>query len=181
MGTDILEVTNLTKSFGSFTAVSDISFSVKEGEIVGMLGPNGAGKTTTIFMLLDLISPTSGRISIFGRDYQHESEYIHQHLNYSSTYVELPPRLTVYENLRVMGYMYQVDNKEARISELAEKFGVTPFLTWQYQKLSAGQKTRVSLCKAFLNDPKLLLLDEPTARLAPDIAQFVRKEIRSEE
>ena len=174
---DILRVAHLTKSFGTFTAVNNISFSVGEGEIVGMLGPNGAGKTTTIFMLLDLISPTKGEISIFGKDYQHESEYIHQHLNYSSTYVELPPRLTIYENLLVMGLMYQVTNKEVRIRELAEKFGVTPFINWQYQKLSAGQKTRVSLCKAFLNDPKLLLLDEPTASLDPDIAQFVRKEI----
>lgn len=173
----ILEVKNLKKQFGTFVAVDDISFSVGEGEIVGLLGPNGAGKTTTIFMLLDLISPTSGNINIFGREYKRESEYIHQHLNYSSTYVELPPRLTVWENLRVMGLMYQVDNKETRIKELAEKFGVTPFLHWQYQKLSAGQKTRVSLVKAFLNDPKLLLLDEPTASLDPDIAQFVRKEI----
>lgn len=177
MRTDILEVKNLTKSFGRFTAVDDISFSVREGEIVGMLGPNGAGKTTTIFMLLDLISPTKGEISIFGKTYRHESEYIHQHLNYSSTYVELPPRLTVWENLLVMGFMYQAANKEVKIQELAEKFGVTPFIHWRYQKLSAGQKTRVSLVKAFLNEPKLLLLDEPTASLDPDIAQFVRKEI----
>ena len=174
---EILSVANLTKSFGSFTAVNNISFSVGEGEIVGMLGPNGAGKTTTIFMLLDLISPTSGEIRVFDKSYKEASEYIHQHLNYSSTYVELPPRLTVWENLLVMGLMYQVHNKETRIRELAEKFGVTPFIDWQYQKLSAGQKTRVSLCKAFLNDPKLLLLDEPTASLDPDIAQFVRKEI----
>lgn len=187
MSNVILSVEHLTKRFntpastrsnrGEFTAVNDISFSVGEGEIVGLLGPNGAGKTTTIFMLLDLISPTDGKISIFGKDYQHESEYIHQNINYSSTYVELPPRLTVFENLLVMGFMYQVEDKQSRIIELADKFGVTPFISWQYQKLSAGQKTRVSLCKAFLNEPKLLLLDEPTASLDPDIAQFVRKEI----
>lgn len=177
----ILSVEHLTKRFGppsgGFTAVNDISFSVGEGEIVGLLGPNGAGKTTTIFMLLDLISPTNGKINIFGKNYKQESEYIHQNINYSSTYVELPPRLTVFENLLVMGFMYQVVHKRTRINELADIFGVTPFLNWQYQKLSAGQKTRVSLCKAFLNEPKLLLLDEPTASLDPDIAQFVRKEI----
>lgn len=177
MNNVILSVEHLTKRFKSFTAVNDISFSVKEGEIVGLLGPNGAGKTTTIFMLLDLISPTDGKISIFGKNYKQESEYIHQNINYSSTYVELPPRLTVFENLLVMGFMYEVAEKRTRIQELAEKFGVTPFLHWQYQKLSAGQKTRVSLCKAFLNEPTLLLLDEPTASLDPDIAQFVRKEI----
>lgn len=177
MDTVVLDVHHLTKTFGKFTAVDDISFSVEEGEIVGLLGPNGAGKTTTIFMLLDLITPTSGDIRVFDRVYRTESEYIHQHLNYSSTYVELPPRLTVFENLQVMGLMYQVRDKRSRILELADTFGVTPFLHWQYQKLSAGQKTRVSLCKAFLNEPKLLLLDEPTASLDPDIAQFVRKEI----
>lgn len=177
MNNVILSVEHLTKRFASFTAVNDISFSVGEGEIVGLLGPNGAGKTTTIFMLLDLISPTDGKIHIFGKNYKQESEYIHQNINYSSTYVELPPRLTVFENLLVMGFMYEVAEKRTRIQELAEKFGVTPFLNWQYQKLSAGQKTRVSLCKAFLNEPKLLLLDEPTASLDPDIAQFVRKEI----
>ena len=190
MSNVILSVEHLTKRFGplretkgkragGFTAVNDISFNVKEGEIVGLLGPNGAGKTTTIFMLLDLISPTVGKIRIFGKEYKHESEYIHQNINYCSTYVELPPRLTVFENLLVMGFMYEVAKKRTRIHELADTFGVTPFLYWQYQKLSAGQKTRVSLCKAFLNEPKLLLLDEPTASLDPDIAQFVRKEILS--
>ena len=129
---EILSVQSLTKSFGAFVAVDNISFSVAEGEIVGLLGPNGAGKTTTIFMLLDLISPTKGEIRVFDKSYKEASEYIHQHLNYSSTYVELPPRLTVWENLLVMGFMYQVDNKEARIRELAEKFGVTPFINWQY-------------------------------------------------
>lgn len=173
----IVEVTSLIKRFGAFTAVDNISFNVEEGEIVGLLGPNGAGKTTTIFMLLDLVTPTSGSVRIFGRTYAESSEHIHQEVNYSSTYVELPPRLTVRENLVVMGLMYQVADKDRKIRDLAERFGVTPFLSTQYQKLSAGQKTRVSLCKAFLNEPKLLLLDEPTASLDPDIAQFVRREI----
>lgn len=177
MENTILEVSHLIKRFGSFTAVNDISFTVEEGEIVGLLGPNGAGKTTTIFMLLDLIAPTSGDISIFGMHYATDREKILQMLNYSSTYVEMVPRLTVYENLLVMATLYQVPHPKEKIREYAEKFSVADILSWQHQKLSAGQKTRVHLCKAFLNDPRLLLLDEPTASLDPDIAVFVRKEI----
>lgn len=174
---DIVSVRHVTKRFGGFTAVDNISFSVEEGEIVGLLGPNGAGKTTTIFMLLDLITPTSGSIRIFGLDYAHNREAILQELNYSSTYVEMSPRLTVFENLKIMAQLYQVKDWQSRLAHYAKTFGITEFLTWQHQKLSAGQKTRVSLCKAFLNSPKLLLLDEPTASLDPDIATFVRKEI----
>ncbi len=177
MVNSIVEVTHLTKRFGTFTAVNDISFSVAEGEIVGLLGPNGAGKTTTIFMLLDLITPTDGDICIFGLHYPNDRVKILQQVNYSSTYVEMVPRLTVYENLLVMATLYHVAKPKEKIYEYAEKFGVIDFLNWQHQKLSAGQKTRVQLCKAFLNEPRLLLLDEPTASLDPDIAVFVRKEI----
>lgn len=177
MAQPILEVSRLTKTFGSFTAVNDISFTVREGEIVGFLGPNGAGKTTTIFMLLNLITPTRGTINIFGMNYQKHSEAILQQLNYSSTYVEMSPRLTVVENLKIMAKLYQVREPDKKIQEYVEKFGVKDFMSLRHENLSQGQKTRVYLCKAFLNNPKLLLLDEPTASLDPDVADLVRKEI----
>lgn len=174
---DVLAVHHLTKKFGSFTAVNDISFSVKEGEIVGLLGPNGAGKSTTIFMLLDLLLPTSGDIRILGLNYKHNREAILEQINYSSTYIELSPRLTVYENLRFMARMYSVNARDEKIQSFGRKFEITDLFSVQQYNLSAGQKTRVALAKAFLNDPKLLLLDEPTASLDPDIADLVRKEI----
>lgn len=179
MTTPIIEVNNLTKQFGSFTAVNNISFAIKEGEIVGLLGPNGAGKSTTIFMLLDLIKPTSGDIRIFGQTYATKREYILQRLNYSSTYVEMSQLLTVMENLRVMAALYDVPNGVAKIRQLTKKFGVEDLLSWNFHSLSAGQKTRVVLCKAFLNNPQILLLDEPTASLDPDIAILVREEIQA--
>jgi ABC-2 type transport system ATP-binding protein len=157
--------------------VDDISFSIKPGEIVGLLGPNGAGKTTTIFMLLDLITPTSGEIKIFGMDYKHDHEKIIQQLNYSSTYVQMAARLTVAENLRVMAKLYQVKDADRKIKFYCQKFGIDEFINTQHENLSDGQKTRVYLCKSFLNDPKLLLLDEPTASLDPDVAKMVRQEI----
>lgn len=179
--TSIVSVSHLTKIFGSksneFTAVDNVSFSIAEGEIVGLLGPNGAGKTTTIFMLLNLIYPTSGTIRILDMEYLSQSEKILQNINYSSTYVEMSPRLTVKENLIIIAKLYSVPNATKKVLMLAEKFSITNLLNWQYQKLSEGQKTRISLCKAFLNDPKLLLLDEPTASLDPDVAAYVRGEI----
>ncbi len=173
----ILDVSHLVKRFGGFTAVDNISFSVTEGEIVGLLGPNGAGKTTTIFMLLDLITPTAGSIKIFGLEYETHRDEILKQLNYSSTYVEMAPRLTVRENLRVMGRLYQASNIEKNIEYFAQVYGVADLLSHQFHTLSAGQKTRVVLCKAFLNTPRLLLLDEPTASLDPDVSLLVRSEI----
>jgi ABC-2 type transport system ATP-binding protein len=177
MTENIISVKNLTKKFGSFTAVDNISFNVNKGEILGLLGPNGAGKTTTIFMLLNLITPTSGEIRIFGLDYRRNCEAIMQNLNYSSTYVEMSPRLTVRENLSVMAKLYQVKDAKEKIREYSEKFNVIEFMNKKHDDLSQGQKTRVYLCKAFLNNPKLLLLDEPTASLDPDVAKLVRREI----
>jgi len=174
---DILVVDHLVKKFGTFTAVDGISFRVQKGEIVGLLGPNGAGKTTTIFMLLDLITPTSGTIQIFGDTYKTHHEHILQRLNYSSTYVEMVPRLTVRENLRIVAKLYQVPNVEEKILETITRFGATDIMNMPFQDLSQGQKTRVFLCKAFLNDPELLLLDEPTASLDPDVAALIRREI----
>jgi ABC-2 type transport system ATP-binding protein len=177
MDNPCIEVAHLTKTFGTFQAVRDISFSVETGEIVGLLGPNGAGKTTTIFMLLGLIRPTSGDIKIFGLNYQKNTEQILQQLNYSSTYVEMAPRLKVIENLRIMARLYQVKDAEEKITTYSKKFGLGEFLDKRQDTLSDGQKTRVYLAKAFLNSPKLLLLDEPTASLDPDVANLVRKEI----
>jgi ABC-2 type transport system ATP-binding protein len=173
----ILEVKNLTKNFDGFKAVDNISFTLGEGEILGFLGPNGAGKTTTIFMLIDLIAPTSGEISIFGMHYSDNREAIRQQINYSSTYMEMSPRLTVYENLYTIGKFYQVKNSDQVIRNLSDKFELTSYLNKLQRDLSAGQKTRVYLAKSFLNSPKLLLLDEPTASLDPDVAEVVRDEI----
>lgn len=173
----LVAVSHLSKRFRNFLAVDNISFQVHEGEIVGLLGPNGAGKTTTIFMLLDLITPTSGDIRLFGLEYRKDHERILQQLNYSSTYVEMAPRLTVLENLRVMAKLYRIKDAEPLIKKYAEKFEITGFLNKRHDDLSQGQKTRVYLCKSFLNSPKLLLLDEPTASLDPDVAKIVRKQI----
>lgn len=174
MNEPILSVTKLTKIFGGFTAVDDISFSVKEGEIVGLLGPNGAGKTTTIHMLLGVITPTSGDIVYFGKSLGlHRSEIMRQ-VNFSSTYLDLPGRLTVLENLEVMARLYEVINWNKRIDELADIFNSRQLLRTEMGDLSSGQKTRVYLMKAFLNRPKVLLLDEPTASLDPDVAQDIR-------
>ena len=173
----ILAVKHLTKRFGDFIAVNDISFSIKEGEIVGLLGPNGAGKSTTIFMLLDLTTPTSGDIRVLGMNYADDREKILSRINYSSTYIELSPRLTVYENLVFMARMYGVTNAREQIEKYGKVFNIADLFGSQQYRLSAGQKTRVALAKAFLNEPTILLLDEPTASLDPDIADLVRKEI----
>lgn len=173
----VLEVSHLTKQFGPFTAVDDISFSIGEGEIVGLLGPNGAGKSTTIFMLLDLTTPTSGDIRVLGMNYAEDREKILSRINYSSTYIELSPKLTVWENLLFMARMYGVTNAREQIEKYGKIFDIVNLFSVQQYMLSAGQKTRVALAKAFLNEPTILLLDEPTASLDPDIADLARKEI----
>lgn len=173
----VLSARGLTKTFGAFTAVDHISFDVEEGEIVGLLGPNGAGKTTTIFMLLDLIIPTSGDLTIFGMQYRDNREQILQRMNFASAYMDMMPRMTVYENLLIMAKLYQVQNVGEVIALHAKELGIEEFLASQHKNLSAGQKTRVQLCKAFLNNPRLLLLDEPTASLDPDISVTVRAQI----
>ncbi len=175
----ILEVQNLTKKFGGFTAVDDISFQVKEGEIVGLLGPNGAGKTTTIAMLLGLLTPTSGTISIFGKDLQHHREETLRLVNFSSAYIEFPAMLNAQENLHFFGMLYDIPRRDEKVEELIRLFGITPFAHEWYVYLSAGQQMRIRLAKAFLNNPQILFLDEPTAALDPDIADTVRKLIVS--
>ena len=177
---DVLNVEHLTKKFDDIFAVDDISFAVKEGEIVGLLGPNGAGKTTTIQMLLGLMTPTSGQISFFGKPLATHREEILQRINASSGYARLPWRLTVFENLQVYGHLYSVRNHKEKIHELAKRFEAEDLLPKKFQDLSAGQMTRVLLIKAFINDPELVLLDEPTASLDPDIAAKIREYILEE-
>ena len=171
----VIQVKNLTKKFGKFTAVDKISFEVYPGEIVGFLGPNGAGKTTTIQMLLDLVTPTSGSVKMFGMEMKDNREEILNRVNFSSAYVALPGNLKVSENLATFGRLYGVKDLKGRIKELAEFFEIEEMLGKMTGSLSSGQGTRVNLTKAFINNPQLLLLDEPTASLDPDVADKVRK------
>jgi ABC-2 type transport system ATP-binding protein len=167
-------VEGLTKRFGTAEVVRDVSFAVAPAEIVGLLGPNGAGKTTTIQMLLGIIRPTVGRIEILGLELARERARVLQQVNFSSAYVALPPRLTVWENLQVYAHLYQVPNVRGRIEELLAYFEVTHLRDRTIATLSSGQIARVNLCKALLNRPRLLLLDEPTASLDPDAADRAR-------
>lgn len=172
---DILRVSNLTKKFGAFTAVDNISFSLQEGEILGMLGPNGAGKTTTIQMLLGVLEPTAGDIRYFGKPLAAHHEEILERVNFSSSYTHLPWNLTVRENLRFMSYLYGIPDRPAQIQKIIALFRLNEFLNQPLVELSAGQLTRVNLAKAFLNSPRVLLLDEPTASLDPEAAKYIRE------
>jgi len=169
-----LVVEHLTKRFGAVTAVEDISFTLPRGEVWGLLGGNGAGKTTTLGMLLGLLVPTAGRVLALGHDMATDRFAALARMNFSSPYVALPHRLSVAENLRVYGHLYGVADLEARIRALAEAFELEAFLDRPAGQLSAGQKTRVAIAKALINRPDLLLLDEPTASLDPDTADWVR-------
>ncbi|MBV8459015.1 MAG: ABC transporter ATP-binding protein [Acetobacteraceae bacterium] len=170
----VIEVDNLTKRYGEVLAVDGISFSVAPGETLGLLGGNGAGKTTTIAMLLGLLIPTCGSIRMLGFDMAKERFPALARMNFSSPYVSLPNRLTVAQNLRVYGHLYGVRRLERRIGELAEELELGEFLRRPAGQLSAGQKTRVALAKALINRPEVLLLDEPTASLDPDMGDYVR-------
>jgi len=165
----------LTKSFGSFTAVDDVTFHVAAGEIVGLVGPNGAGKTTIVHMLLGLITPSGGTVRLFGKDLERDRESILSRLNFTSPYMGFPRRLTVTENLDVYARLYAVPDRADRIAELLAQFGIAHLATSPVARLSSGETTRVGLCKAFLNRPVLLLLDEPTAFLDPEAALSVRR------
>lgn len=167
-------VENLTKQYKNVLAVDRLSFTVARGSITALLGGNGAGKTTTIAMLLGALQPTSGRIEILGHDMRKSPYAALGRMNFSSPYVDLPKRLTVRENLRVYGKLYHVKALETRIMELAAELDLLEFLDRDVGKLSAGQQTRVSLAKALVNAPDLLLLDEPTASLDPDTADRIR-------
>ncbi len=171
----LLEVEHLTKLFGKFKAVDDISFSVREGEIVGLLGPNGAGKSTTIHTILGLISATAGQVRIFGKPFNQNREDILQQMNFTAPYVAFPMRLTVFENLMIFARLYGIRSPALKIIELLELFAIEHLKKKPVSRLSSGENTRVGLCKAFLNEPKLLLLDEPTAYLDPQVAFQVRQ------
>jgi ABC-2 type transport system ATP-binding protein len=167
-------VRHISKHFDGITAVDDVSFEIRRGATAALLGGNGAGKTTTLAMLLGLLLPSRGGIEIFGIDMIRHRYRVLPRINFSSPYVDLPRRLTVAENLRVYGLLYGVANLSARLRAIADALDISRFLRQQYGQLSSGQKTRVTLAKALLNEPELLLLDEPTASLDPDTADWVR-------
>lgn len=175
MNHNVMEVRSLRKEFGKSTAVHDVSFDVRKGEILGLLGANGAGKSTTLFMLLGLITPTSGNIRVFDCDLQTHRTEILKRMNFASAYQFLPYNLKVWENLHVFGEIYRVQNDKQRAAELLEMFELTHLRNKMTGSLSSGEQTRLNLCKALLTDPELLLLDEPTASLDPDLADKVRK------
>ena len=169
-----IEVINLSKSYKTKKAVNNISFKIDENEIVGLLGPNGCGKTTTIGMILGLLKPTSGQVLINGKNIEKNKISILHKMNFISPYIELPKKLTVKQNLIVYGKLYNIKNLNERINFLSEKLRLGDLLDKITGELSSGQKNRVSLAKALVNDPTVLLLDEPTAALDPETADFIR-------
>ena len=169
-----LEVIGLSKIYDKKKAVKDISFKVNKNEIIGILGPNGCGKTTTIGMILGLLKPTSGKVLINGIEIEKKRVDLLNNLNFISPYIELPKKLTVKQNLIVYGKLYDVKNLTSKIEYLSEKLRLEEIINKITGELSSGQKNRVSLAKALINDPTVLLLDEPTASLDPETGDFVR-------
>jgi ABC-2 type transport system ATP-binding protein len=174
----VVQVRGLTKRFNGLTAVDNIDFDLRPHCTTALLGSNGAGKTTTISMLLGLLLPTNGSIRIFGKDLLSDRFKILPRINISSPYIDLPQRLTVRQNLTVYSRLYKVPSPKERIAKLSRDLELTEFIDRQVRKLSSGQKTRVSLAKALINEPELLLLDEPTASLDPETAKWVRNYLR---
>jgi ABC-2 type transport system ATP-binding protein len=174
----VLRVRDLRKQYGATLAVDGVSFEVQRNEIVGLLGPNGAGKTTTINMILGVLEPTSGSIEVQGADIARYRSQVLERVNFAAVYAPLPGNLTVAQNLRFFGLIYGVKHLAARMEELLEQFDLTAFRDVKCGVLSSGEQTRVSLAKALLNRPALLLLDEPTASLDPAIAREIRAKIR---
>ena len=174
-----LHVIKLTKNYDSKNAVQDISFKVNQNEIVGILGPNGCGKTTTIGMILGLLKPTKGKILINGKEIENQRVDLLNNLNFISPYVELPKKLSVKQNLEIYGRLYDVKNLDSKIEYLSEKLRLNEIIHKITGELSSGQKNRVSLAKSIINDPDILLLDEPTASLDPETGDFVRSFLES--
>ena len=171
-----IEIKNLNKEYNNILVVKNINFTINKGSIVGLLGPNGCGKTTTIGMLLGLIKPTSGTVFINGQNIENENNRtkILEKVNFISPYVELPKKLTVEENLKVYGKLYGVNNLQDKISDLMKQLNLFEFKKRKTGELSSGQKNRVSLAKALINEPEILFLDEPTVSLDPDVGDYIR-------
>lgn len=177
-GSAAIDVAHLIKLYKTTRAVDDVTFRIARGSITGLLGGNGAGKTTTIAMIMGLVLPTSGRIQVLGHPMPDGSAEVLGRMNFESPYVDMPMRLTVRQNLTIFGRLYAVENLRERIAQLAADLDLNDFLDRANGKLSAGQKTRVALAKALINQPELLLLDEPTASLDPDTADWVRQHLQ---
>jgi ABC-2 type transport system ATP-binding protein len=174
---DAVVLENLTKRFGIFEVVKNVNLSIATGTTLGLIGCNGAGKTTTIAMIMGLIKPTSGRVFVCNHDMSMRSTAILKKINFQSPYVSMPAQLSVIQNLSIFGKLYNINNIKTRIDTLIEEFGLKEVAFRQTGLLSAGQKTRVSLAKALLNEPQILLLDEPTASLDPERAEWVRNHL----
>jgi ABC-2 type transport system ATP-binding protein len=177
MNSFVIEINNLNKMFKNVLAVNNLNFKINKGKIIGLLGPNGCGKSTTIGMMLGLIKPSQGSVMINGLNIENNRTEVLSKMNFISPYIELPKKLTIEENLKIYGRMYGVKNLDDKIEELIKKFNLTEFRKRKTGELSSGQKNRVSLAKALINDPEILLLDEPTASLDPDVGDYVRSVI----
>ena len=174
-----IEIKNLTKNYNKFLAVNKINFLIQKNKTIGLLGPNGCGKTTTIGMILGLVTPSSGEIKIENKNIStFKRDEILKRFNFASPYVELPKKLTVRQNLEIYGILYGIKNLNERIDEISEDLNIKNFFDRKTGELSSGQKNRVSLAKSLINKPEVLLLDEPTASLDPDIGDFIRSYIQ---
>ncbi len=178
MSVEKIKINNLSKKFGNTLAVKNISFTINKGTIIGLLGPNGSGKSTTIGMLLGLVKPTSGTVTINNTNIEKNRTDILEKMNFISPYVELPKKLTVRENLEIYGRLYGVKKLKDKIYDLMEKLNLKEIERKKTGELSSGQKNRVSLAKSLINDPEILLLDEPTASLDPDVGDYIRSFIQ---
>ena len=179
MSSVAIEINNLSKKYKNALAVKNINFKINKGSIIGLLGPNGCGKSTTIGMMLGLIKPSTGNVIINNQNIEDNRTDLLQKMNFISPYIELPKKLTIEENLQVFGRMYGVKNLKEKIIEIMEKLNLIDFKKRKTGELSSGQKNRVSLAKALINDPEILLLDEPTASLDPDVGDYVRSVIEN--
>lgn len=174
-----LKVKNLNKMYGSLKAVDDISFSVEPGEILGLLGPNGAGKSSTITMIMGLLEPDSGVVEIFGKDLAKQRTEVLKQVNFAAVYAELPANLTIRQNLTIFAMLYGVSNYHERIEHLIDEYDLSGLADTRAGLLSSGEKSRLHLAKALLNEPRLLLLDEPTASLDPSASQIIRERFKN--
>ena len=175
MNSFVVKVSNLVKTFDTKKIIKNISFNVNENSVTGVLGKNGAGKTTLLGMLMGLISPSSGNIEILGKNLFFKKNEILKEINFQSPYIDLPKKMTVEQNLFFYSRLYGIKKFKDKIYDLVKKLKMTDLMKKNYGSLSAGQKTKVNLCKALINDPKLLLLDEPTASLDPETSIFIRE------